>query len=102
MRINLGSGATRRPPSSSASSPAGPDPDGDFARVCYPLYSGKPGWAEESRLWQARTIKNMDVSAHYSSHEVASFDPWSVLDAVRCPVLILADEDDPISPLPVV
>jgi pimeloyl-ACP methyl ester carboxylesterase len=31
-----------------------------------------------------------------------SFDPWSVLDAVRCPALVLAGEDDPVCPLPVV
>jgi pimeloyl-ACP methyl ester carboxylesterase len=29
-------------------------------------------------------------------------DPWSVLDAVRCPALVLAGEDDPVCPLPVV
>ena len=50
----------------------------------------------------ARTIKNMDVNAHYYSHEIQSFDPWSVLGAVRCPVLILAGQDDPICSLPVV
>jgi len=78
------------------------DVQAEFDRVCYPLYSGKPGWAEESRQWMARTIKSMDVNSHYYSHEVASFDPWSLLGAVRCPVLVLAGEDDPICPLPVV
>jgi proline iminopeptidase len=47
-------------------------------------------------------IKNTDVALHYSTHEVHAFDPWSVIGAVRCPVLVLAGEDDPISPLPVV
>ena len=73
----------------------------EFNRVCYPLYSGTPGWAEESRLWRARTIMSMDVNAHYSQ-EILAFDPWSMLNAVRCPMLLLAGEDDPISPLPVV
>jgi pimeloyl-ACP methyl ester carboxylesterase len=27
---------------------------------------------------------------------------WSLLGAVRCPVLVLAGEDDPVCPLPVV
>ena len=74
----------------------------EFLRVCYPLYSGTPGWAEESRQLQARMIKNMDVALHYSTHEVHAFDPWSVIGAVRCPVLVLAGEDDPICPLPMV
>jgi pimeloyl-ACP methyl ester carboxylesterase len=47
-------------------------------------------------------IKNMDVALHYSTHEVHAFDPWSVIGAVRCPVLVLAGEDDPICPLPMV
>ena len=47
-------------------------------------------------------IRNPDVVAHYNRHEVSSFDPWSLLGAVRCPVLVLAGEDDPVCPLPVV
>jgi proline iminopeptidase len=47
-------------------------------------------------------IKNMDVSLHYSSQQASDFDPWSVTGAVRCPVLVLTGEDDPICPLPVV
>jgi proline iminopeptidase len=34
--------------------------------------------------------------------ERPALDPWSVLAAIRCPVLILAGEDDPICPLPIV
>jgi pimeloyl-ACP methyl ester carboxylesterase len=74
----------------------------EFNRVCYPLYSGTPGWAEESRQWMARTIRSTDVGSYYTyDRETQSFDPWSVLGAVRCPVLVLAGEDDPICPLPV-
>jgi proline iminopeptidase len=74
----------------------------EFTRVCYPLYSAAPGWVEESRRFLARMIRNPEVAAHYDKHEVLSFDPWSLLGAVRCPVLVLAGEDDPVSPLPVV
>jgi proline iminopeptidase len=77
------------------------DSQAEFNRVCYPLYSGTPGWAEESRQWMARIIKNRDVALHYD-HEISSFDPWGMLDAVRCPVLVLAGEDDPVCPLSVV
>jgi pimeloyl-ACP methyl ester carboxylesterase len=77
-----------------------PGAQAEFLRVCYPLYSGTPGWAEESRQMQARMIKNPDVMSHYS-RERQRFDPWSVTGAVRCPVLILAGEDDPLCPFPV-
>ena len=76
--------------------------DAEFRRVCYPLYSAKPGWAEESRLGRARTITSRDVSSYYYRHELPAFDPWSMTGAVSCPVLLLAGEDDPICPLPVV
>lgn len=81
------------------------DPDGDhqaeFNRVCYPLYSAGPDWAEESRRFLARMIRNPDLALHYRRHEAPSFDPWSLTGAVRCPVLVLAGEDDPVCPLPV-
>ena len=76
--------------------------DAEFIRICYPLYSGAPGWAEEFRLSRARTIVSRDVSSHWSEHEQQAFDPWSMTGAVLCPVLLLAGEDDPICPLPVV
>jgi pimeloyl-ACP methyl ester carboxylesterase len=74
----------------------------EFNRVCYPLYSATPDWADESRRFLARMIRNPDVAAHYNSHEAPSFDPWSLLSTVRCPILVLAGEDDPVCPLPVV
>jgi pimeloyl-ACP methyl ester carboxylesterase len=74
----------------------------EFIRVCYPLYSSTPGWAEESGQFMARMIRHLDVAVHYSNHEVHAFDPWSVAGAVRCPVLVLAGEEDPVCPLPVV
>ena len=46
-------------------------------------------------------IKRSDVASHYNSQEVDSFDPWSLTGAVRCPVLVLAGEDDPVCPLAV-
>jgi len=73
-----------------------------FTRVCYPLYSATPGWAGESCQFLARMIKNMDVSLHYARQQASGFDPWTVTAAVRCPVLVLTGEDDPVCPLPVV
>jgi pimeloyl-ACP methyl ester carboxylesterase len=82
---------------------AGEDLQAEFDRVCYPLYSATPGWAEgEAIRFQARMIKNLDVNVHYSSHEAPRFDPWSLLGSVGCPVLIVTGDDDPVCPLPVV
>ncbi len=78
------------------------DYQAEFLRVCYPLYSATPGWAEESVQFMARMIRNIDVNLHYASQLVSGFDPWTVAGAVRCPVLVLNGEDDPVSPLPVV
>jgi pimeloyl-ACP methyl ester carboxylesterase len=78
------------------------DSRAEFTRVCYPLYSSTPGWAGESRQFLARMITNMDVSLHYASQRASGFDPWTVTGAVRCPVLVLTGEDDPVCPLPVV
>jgi proline iminopeptidase len=74
----------------------------EFNRVCFPLFGAKAGFAEESQQLLARSIHTTDVNLHYFRHEASRFDPWSVLDAIRCPVLVLAGEDDPICPLPVV
>ena len=73
-----------------------------FDHVCLPLFSSKPGFAEEIRQQLARSIQTIDVNLHYFRDEAPRFDPWSVLPALSCPVLILAGEDDPICPLPVV
>lgn len=76
--------------------------EAEFNHVCLPLYSCRPGYTEESRQGHARSIKTTEVNLHYFRHEAPRFDPWSVLATITCPVLILAGEDDPMCPLPVV
>jgi pimeloyl-ACP methyl ester carboxylesterase len=71
----------------------------EFRRVCLPLYSSKPVPAEELRQQRARTIQTTDVSLHYFRNEASRFSPWSRLDMITDPVLILAGEDDPMCPL---
>ena len=71
----------------------------EFRRVCGPLYSSKPGDAEELRQRHARSIKTTEVNRHYFRNEASRFDPWSVLGMIKSPVLILAGEDDPVCPL---
>lgn len=74
----------------------------EFRRVCGPLYSSKPWTAEELHHQRTRSIQTIDVNLHFFSDEAQRFSPWSLLDRVRSPVLILAGEDDPVCPLPVV
>jgi pimeloyl-ACP methyl ester carboxylesterase len=73
----------------------------EFRRVCHPLYSTRPSDAEELRQQQARSIQTTAVNLHYFRREATRFDPWSALDRIKCPVLILAGEDDPMCPLQV-
>lgn len=73
----------------------------EFRRVCHPLYSSKPETIEELRQRRSRSIETSDVNRHYFRDEASRFDPWSVLDTIECPVLILAGEDDPVCPLPI-
>lgn len=76
--------------------------EAEFNRVCLPLYSSTPGYAEHSRQQRARSIETVDVNLHYFRHEAPHFDPWTLLSSITCPALILAGEDDPICPLPTV
>jgi proline iminopeptidase len=73
-----------------------------FRRVCGPLYTSKPWLAGELRQQRARSIQTLDVNLHFCRDEAPQFSPWSLLDRVTSPVLILAGEDDPVCPLPVV
>jgi pimeloyl-ACP methyl ester carboxylesterase len=74
----------------------------EFRRVCLPLYSSKPMSVEDVRQRRGRSIQTTEVSLHYFRHEVPRFSPWSMLDMITSPALILAGVDDPMCPLPVV
>lgn len=68
-----------------------------YRRVCAPLYSTRPP-ADPHQ--SARTIANMDVMRHFLSPdgELRRTDYRRVLGAVRCPVLVIAGTDDPVTP----
>lgn len=74
----------------------------EFRRVCGPLYSSKPWSAEELQQQRDRSIQTPDVNLHFFRDEAPRFSPWSLLDRVTSPVLLLAGEDDPVCPLAVV
>lgn len=74
----------------------------EFRRRCGPLYTSRPWSPEELRQQRARSIQTPDVNLHFFRDEAPRFSPWSLLHRVTSPVLILAGEDDPVCPFPVV
>lgn len=68
-----------------------------YTRICGPLYNRKPP-NEDSRK---RTIKNSDIIPFFEQPggEGAIFDLTSELSAITCPTLVIAGEDDPITPV---
>ncbi|MGI8328390.1 alpha/beta fold hydrolase [Actinomadura scrupuli] len=69
----------------------------DWARVCLPLYSQRPGGDPEAEHRMRRISWNPDVIEHFRQVIAALFDPWDRLDQVICPTLILAGEHDPVA-----
>jgi proline-specific peptidase len=64
----------------------------EYRRVCLPLYTQRPQPPELS----ARMTRNLDVMAHFPRSGEMQFDYRDRLDAVRCPVLVMAGGLDPI------
>lgn len=71
---------------------------GEYARVCMPLYMRRK---KPDPRANARSIANPAVLAHYfkPGGESHTADFRSALARVRCPTLVLAGDDDPITPL---
>lgn len=72
----------------------GPETLPDYARHCFPLYTRAPRDPDTN----ARTIWNFDVMFRFGGGEDQGFDLLPDLARVRCPTLVLAGEDDPITP----
>jgi proline iminopeptidase len=66
-----------------------------YARLCFPLYSRTPRDPDAN----ARTLWNLDVMFHFGGGEDRSLDLLPELARLRCPTLVLAGEDDPITPV---
>lgn len=66
----------------------------DYARLCFPLYTRRPRDPQSD----ARTLWNFDVMFAFGGGEDRAFDFLPALGRVRCPTLVLAGEDDPITP----
>ena len=74
----------------------------EFNRVCHPLFSARPGYVEEAHRRIALSIHTTEVNLHYWRNESERTDPWALLPEIRCPVLVIGGEDDPICPIEVV
>ncbi|WP_404381072.1 alpha/beta hydrolase [Knoellia locipacati] len=76
----------------------------EFDRVCLPLFSWRPGFAEELAASMGQSTMTVDVNLHFNRAQQAGveLDPWSLFDRVTCPVLVLAGSDDPICTIDVV
>ena len=63
----------------------------EFMRVCVPLYGRTPMPADAI----ARVEMNLALTAHWDATSARDFDVRADAANVRCPVLVLAGEDDP-------
>jgi proline iminopeptidase len=73
----------------------GPETLPDYARLCFPLYTRSPRNPDAD----ARTVWNFDVMFDFGGDEDQRLDLLADLSRVRCPTLVLAGEDDPITPM---
>jgi proline-specific peptidase len=64
----------------------------EYLRVCGPLYTQRPRPPEIL----ARVTRRPEVSEHFFRGEILRFDFTQRLSEIRCPVLLLAGELDPI------
>jgi pimeloyl-ACP methyl ester carboxylesterase len=64
----------------------------EYLRVCAPYYTQRPRPPEIL----ARVTRRPEVSEHFFRGELLTFDLTRQLDQIRCPVLLLAGELDPI------
>jgi pimeloyl-ACP methyl ester carboxylesterase len=65
---------------------------------CLPLYSRRPA---NQKAWEesmARVQWNTDMDAHFRDGSTGKFDVWDEVGTITCPTLILAGDDDPVTP----
>jgi proline iminopeptidase len=65
-----------------------------YARLCYPLYNRRAADPDAAR----RVAWNFELMFHFGGGEDRTFDLLPDLARVRCPTLVLAGEDDPVTP----
>ncbi len=66
-----------------------------YREICLPLYTRIP----QSDDWINRTVMNEPLALAFFAGEARTFNLLPELRKIRCPTLITAGEDDPITPL---
>lgn len=67
----------------------------EYMRVCIPFYNHNPTPPDAF----TRTVMNYDVLLNFGAGEQRSFDFLPALERIQCPTLVMAGEDDPITPI---
>jgi proline iminopeptidase len=73
----------------------GPDTVADYTRLCLPLYARTP----QDPDGLARTRFNLELLFDWEKTEGTKLDLRAELARIRCPTLVLAGDDDPVTPL---
>ncbi len=68
-----------------------------YMSVCMPLYNPKPIPSEMAA--RRRAILRREVMTHFILGEMRTMDRTATLSAIRCPTLVLAGGEDPITPV---
>ena len=70
----------------------------EYRKICSPLYNRR-GTRDPDAL--ARSVRNEAVAMHFAGpdRETARLDFREALGRVQCPTLVMAGEDDPITPI---
>lgn len=74
----------------------GPDTWATYERLCRPLYNPTPPADPEAK---ARTLAVDEILFHTARHEMPTMDLRPGLAGVRCPVLVMHGELDPVTPV---
>jgi pimeloyl-ACP methyl ester carboxylesterase len=69
----------------------------EYARVCWPLYNRSAALADPGAI--SRTIFNLELGLQFFKGEGRTFDLLQDLQLIQSPTLLLAGEQDPVSPI---
>jgi proline iminopeptidase len=95
MFERLGGAAARQAAEAFWTDP-GPATWADYERLCRPHYNTTPPADPDAK---ARTISVDEILFHSARHEMPGMDLRPGLAAVQCPVLVMAGDADPVTPM---